>query len=113
MFLGRSEYQEKYDYTSAGYCDTVPARRWATIAVNTDSEDGTDNSHTLVHEMLHVVMADVWHSVLRLLDTYITDSRAKEYARSDLDAKMESVVDQLATAFLRDNGLLAKTEVSE
>ena len=98
---------EVYGPGKAGYCEAVQSRQWASVMVNLDPGDGTDPEHSLVHEEVHVLLNDVWMAVLRMMDSYITDAHAHEFAKAEVDAKMEIAVDKMASALMR---LKAKTK---
>ena len=100
-FLTDAEFARRYGQGKAGYCDAVQSRQWASLAVNLEPDDDSNPEHSLVHEECHVLSNGVFMCVMRLIEDYITDSRAKEYAKDEFNAQVEIMTDKTASAFMR------------
>ena len=100
-FLTDAEFARRFGQGKAGYCDAIQARQWAAISVSLDPEDDTDPEHSLVHEECHVLSNGVYMCVMRLIEDYITDSHAREYAKDEFNAQVEIMTDKTASAFMR------------
>jgi hypothetical protein len=100
-FIPDAKFAEVYGANKAGFCDAVPTRRWATVAVNLSPGDKTDPEHSLIHEECHILSNDVWMAILRMMDTFITDAHTREYVKDEVGAKVETMVDKMASAMLR------------
>lgn len=107
-FLNDAEFSRRFGDGRAGHCDAVQCRQWARISVNLKPDDDSDPEHSLVHEQCHILSNGVFMCVARLIEDYITESHAKEYAKDEFNAQVEIMTDKLASAFLR---LKAKTGV--
>jgi hypothetical protein len=109
-FLSEMEFAKRYGQSKAGYCDAVQSRQWAVLAVNLEPDDDSNPEHSLVHEQCHVLSNGVFMCVMRLIEDYITDSRAKEYAKDEFNAQMEIMTDKTASAFMRLKKLAMRKE---
>lgn len=100
-YMSRQKFSDIFGLSKAGHSECTLTRKWATVAVNLNSEDKTDPEQTLVHEEFHVLSNDLWNGILRILDNFVHDKQTWDCLKDEMASKLEVLTDATATALVR------------